>query len=484
MDWIAAAVADLRVSLKVASATYARFSESGDIGDKRPIFLGLSAERGRDAENLARAATSAELDPIEPTVDERAAGEILGFGNGIPSSLRSIIYRVQRAENRLAKIVSHLRTVTRQSVLRIALSEIGRHIANRRSDIQALRREVAVTEARLGSVSSFAPQVEQIQGREFTVWFGTNRARERSGRFIGERGEEIHYGRCKVFVPDNREIGSLGSGWLGRLIWGDDRIKLTRTDRLTAHELWVEIQGDLQLLEPMERHALVFLHGYCVTFQDAARRTAQLKADLAFRGPAAFFSWPSLGAKYGYPNDAAAIQGSEAALREFLIDFSVRSGANAVHIIAHSMGNQGLLRAINAIAQDASAASRARFGQIILAAPDVDRELFASLAAAYVKLARRATLYVSENDLAIDVSVRIHRFARAGLAPPVTVIPGIDTVNVSKINLGLLGHSYATEVRTVLSDIHELLVRNTPPEGRFGLREAEASTGKHWIFAA
>jgi esterase/lipase superfamily enzyme len=172
------------------------------------------------------------------------------------------------------------------------------------------------------------------------------------------------------------------------------------------------------------------------------------------------------------------------AIRKFLIDFAVRSGAGAVHVIAHSMGNQGLLRAMDAIARDAAAASRVRFGQIILAAPDVDRDLFAELASAYVTLAQRSTLYVSENDRAIDASAWLYRSARVGLAPPVTVVPGIDTVNVSKVNLGLLGHSYAAEIRPVLADIHQLLSGDTPPEKRFGIREAGSPGERHWVFAA
>jgi esterase/lipase superfamily enzyme len=37
------------------------------------------------------------------------------------------------------------------------------------------------------------------------------------------------------------------------------------------------------------------VHGYNVSFDDAALRTAQLAYDLTFDCPAAFFSWPSKG---------------------------------------------------------------------------------------------------------------------------------------------------------------------------------------------
>jgi esterase/lipase superfamily enzyme len=149
------------------------------------------------------------------------------------------------------------------------------------------------------------------------------------------------------------------------------------------------------------------------------------------------------------------------------------------------MGNRGLLRAVDKIAQGAAAASAVRFGQIILAAPDVDSSLFQQLAVAYGQLSQRSTLYVAENDRALGVSKGIHQFARAGRAPPVIVLPGVDTINVTRINLGLLGfgHGYAAGLATVLDDIRELLVRNTDPDLRAGLRRAGPSPGGHWEFA-
>lgn len=58
---------------------------------------------------------------------------------------------------------------------------------------------------------------------------------------------------------------------------------------------------------------------------------------------------------------------------------------------------------------------------------------------------------------AIGRSRRLHRFARVGLAPPIAVMPRIDRIDASQVNLGLLGHSYAAETRAMLSDIHRLI---------------------------
>jgi esterase/lipase superfamily enzyme len=229
-----------------------------------------------------------------------------------------------------------------------------------------------------------------------------------------------------------------------------------------------------------------FIHGYNVTFEQAALRAAQIGFDLSIRSAMAFFSWPSQGTLGGYLADAATIDASEDAITEFLVDFSERSGARTTHVIAHSMGNRGVLRAVDRIARRTRKRAGKRFGQVILAAADVDADVFRQRCAAYTRVARRATLYVSTRDFAVEASRWLHDFPRAGLMPPVLVAPGIDTINVANVDLTQLGHGYIAEARDVLADIHHLIRRDTPPEHRFGLRAMDApdGAGRFWSIGA
>jgi len=60
-------------------------------------------------------------------------------------------------------------------------------------------------------------------------------------------------------------------------------------------------------------------------------------------------------------------------------------------------------------------------------------------------------------------------------------VPGIDTINVTNVDLTLLGHGYVAEARDVLHDIHELIRHDAPPDRRFGLREARTEDGaRYW----
>lgn len=217
-----------------------------------------------------------------------------------------------------------------------------------------------------------------------------------------------------------------------------------------------------------------------MSFEAAALQAAQMGVDLQLQGIMAFYSWPSKAKLLGYPADEATIEASERYISEFLLNLAKKSGVKKVHIIAHSMGNRGLLRAMQRIVTQVQATSDVSFGQIFLAAPDVDPDIFQDLADAYQKLSERTTLYVSAKDKALATSGIIHREPRVGFFPPITVMDGIDTVEVSNIDMTLLGHGYFADARALLQDIHELLTHNTSPDKRLGLRSRQEGSQTYW----
>jgi esterase/lipase superfamily enzyme/tetratricopeptide (TPR) repeat protein len=325
---------------------------------------------------------------------------------------------------------------------------------------------------------------------EYVVWYGTNRRPNDPGDagkgYSARRDTVVHYGSCRVFIPKSHKIGSIGSPWLKRLLtMTDDRLRLLGIEESRQEAYWSGIAARLAAIDAGERCALVFVHGYNVLFQDAALRAAQIGFDLSVKGAMAFFSWPSQGSTSGYPADEATIEASEGVIADFMTDFAEKSGAAAVHIIAHSMGNRGVLRAVNRIAAKAQRRTGKPFGQVILAAADVDADVFRQLSAAYADVASRTTLYVSKRDLAVEASRWLHNFPRAGLMPPTLVLPGIDTINVTNADLTMLGHGYVAEARHVLTDMHALITHGAPPNERFGLREANNEEGeRYWLIGA
>jgi len=323
----------------------------------------------------------------------------------------------------------------------------------------------------------------------YPLWFGTNRApvdaNDPAQGFSGERDAELHYGTCRVAVPRSHRIGSIGSAWWKRLLTReDDRLRLDwqALRVLAADAFWADLSRALAERDAGQRMGLVVIHGYNVSFEAAALRAAQIGFDLQVPGATAFFSWPSRARLARYTADEATIQASERHIARFLLEFTRRSGAEEVHVIAHSMGNRGLLRAMQRILAEVGEETRVPFGQIVLAAPDEDQEVFAELSAAYRRLARRTTLYVSARDRAVATSGLVHDAPRVGFTPPVTVVPGIDTVEVTNVDVSLLGHGYFAEARDLLHDIHTLLVQDASPDRRMGLRPAATPDGRsYWV---
>jgi esterase/lipase superfamily enzyme len=181
-----------------------------------------------------------------------------------------------------------------------------------------------------------------------------------------------------------------------------------------------------------------------------------------------------------YPADEASIEGSEQAITDFLVDFTQNCGADKVHIIAHSMGNRGLLRALQRIAANAETRGKVKFDQVLLAAPDVDRELFLNLARLYPEHAARTTLYASGVDLPVHLSAKLHDAPRAGYYAPYTVAPGVDTVAVPDFDIDLLGHSFFAQAEALLHDMYDLMRHGEAPGRRQRIFPTVAEGSAFW----
>jgi esterase/lipase superfamily enzyme len=365
-------------------------------------------------------------------------------------------------------------------------------VTNLESKIRAAGRTSAdITPGSLDQDHTNLPSdANSDENRTYKVWYGTNRAPiDRSNAMKGfswNLDSKINYGYCRVFIPKSHRIGSVGSSVFRRMLTlTDDRIRLIDAHIVSHTPYWKTISTNLSFLSTDQRCAVIFIHGYNVSFEEAAIRAAQIGFDLSISGAMAFFSWPSRGKLNPYLKDEAAIEASELLITDFLTEFAEKSGATSLHIIAHSMGNRAVMRAIDRIARNAARKTEKPFGQIILAAADVDLRTFRQFYEAYQVVSKRTTLYVSSIDLAVKASKWLHGYPRVGFTPPTPVFSGIDTINVSNVDLTTLGHGYVAEARGVLSDMHELINSGRAPHERFGLRESKNEQGeRYWLIGA
>ncbi|CAL8478980.1 alpha/beta hydrolase [Caballeronia sp. S22] len=99
--------------------------------------------------------------------------------------------------------------------------------------------------------------------------------------------------------------------------------------------------------------------------------------------------------------DEQAVIDSEPHLERFLREILAKSDAEKIYLVAHSMGNRVLTRALVNIAIS-NPEGAGRIKRIILAAPDIStREFTQQIAPAVFKLRAPITLYASSNDEAL-----------------------------------------------------------------------------------
>ena len=352
------------------------------------------------------------------------------------------------------------------------------------SSINTAITELIEKEKLRNSVVTKNFSVKNEDGQTCTVFYGTNReandSNDLSKGYGNERANKLHLGSCTVNVPRDRKKGELtGSLWQKIRHFDADYgdIELETLKAYESDDFWKTISTLLSPLEPEEQQALVFIHGFNTSFEAAAIRATQISVDLEHAGVTAFFSWASKGKALSYLSDEATVQYSEKHLTEFLSDFSKKSGAKRIHIIAHSMGNRALLEAVNRINRNNP---EIEFGQIILAAPDVDADVFEELSKAYPKLSEQTTLYISQKDKAVGMSKWLHSHSRAGFTPPVCVVDQINTIEVEEsVNILELGHGYFAGQTKLLDDMKKLIRLNLDANNRGETLQLQKATTAH-----
>lgn len=312
-----------------------------------------------------------------------------------------------------------------------------------------------------------------------------------------DRGDGLTLGRALVTIPRvAREKGDIPRPrhitFLNYTIENEDPRKHFTIGRFETLGEWQFTQyADEQLngAERFEGTALVYIHGYNSTFEYSLYRAAQISHDLGFDGVPYLYSWPSRGSEQSYLYDEDSAARAQRFLAEFLDIIANKTKAKRIHIIAHSMGNRPLLEALKGIARTPRTARRYRIDQLILAAPDVDRDVFLEIAKSVTPAAKGITLYAMRNDRALQASRTVRGVPRAGDVPaggPV-IVAGVDSIDISDAGTNSyfsLNHSTYAERPHVLADISSLLRTGTrPPHQRFpAYREEAGERGIYWKY--
>jgi len=335
------------------------------------------------------------------------------------------------------------------------------------------------------------------------VYYGTDRAIEPDPtrlQFGSERGHKLQLGRALITVPFIHEVPHIERPRVIEIPYfkikiyaeqedPDKHFTVQEIESLTEDQMLALVKEQLAKSSTFKDHALVFIHGFNTSFDCALYRTAQIAYDLGFDGVPFVYSWPSGGNVASYTYDHGSVEQAEPMLADFLDMVIQKSGAKSISLIAHSMGNELLLRVLERLKPKIPPG--VVISQVILAAPDVDRDKFNIIAREITNFAKGVTLYAASNDRALGYSERFWGgVPRAGDIPKdgPLIIPGVDTIDVTAVSTDALGlnHSGYAENPALLNDVKALVEYGIrPPNKRLGsIVAVESAAGMFWRFEA
>lgn len=315
----------------------------------------------------------------------------------------------------------------------------------------------------------------------------------------GDFAPGLTLGRAIVTIPIDHEVGApIRRPEIDIGVWRFQYRKenpskdftLAAVDVQTQAEFVASLRTRLRSPNNAPPHALVFVHGYNVSFNDALFRAAQLAHDLEFDGPVIAYSWPSGGNAAAYKHDLDMAKSSRRGLAELLETIAAIPEIQSVNIIAHSMGNDPVLEVLSersTILRSGGKLPDLKLNEILLAAPDIPWPVFEQQAAGIRKLvAGGVTLYASENDKALKASKQLSLgTTRAGEVPPngPIVVNGIDSIDISAASTSMfaLNHTTFAERAMLVGDIKAVLgFSQHPPDARSGSYATKGLEGRRY----
>jgi esterase/lipase superfamily enzyme/Tfp pilus assembly protein PilF len=357
----------------------------------------------------------------------------------------------------------------------------------RTAEAEPLYSRARAIQDRLNQQTQFAVVVDPSYA-VVKVYYVTDRKKTTDSNpakiYAGDRGE-LAFGICTVSIPRDHRMGEMEAPSVWRLELSEDpeqHVVLLSVMEKDKSAFYQDVASRIR--KSAGKNAFVFVHGYNVTFADAARRTAQMAYDLGFDGAPVFYSWPSQASYASYGVDETNAEWSQVDLENFLKDFAEQSEADNIFLIAHSMGARVLTGALKELlAEDPQI--RSKLKEIILAAPDIDADTFKrDIAPRILTTERSATLYASSGDYALTASKNFAGYRRAGdTAGGVTVVEGLDTIDASNIRTDFIGHSYYGDSDSVLGDIRNLILYRKRAEERSGLTPVDSAGSRYWALS-
>lgn len=254
------------------------------------------------------------------------------------------------------------------------------------------------------------------------------------------RSRTVTYGRYVVSIPPDRRPGEITRP-VGRQLANPEKdFMVESVQPLSEDGFEADLRVALRQEDSRRREAVIFVHGYNITFVEGLYRAAQLDHDLRLPGVMLHYSWPSLGEPLAYVHDRDSVLFARDGLIT-MIHAARAAGVERIILMAHSMGSQLVMESLRTMGQTRDPALRA-IGGVFLISPDIDVDVFHEEAAGVGRLPQPFVIVTSQRDRVLQLSARLSgERARLGNIPnaqPVADL-AVTVVDVAAFSQGL-GH--------------------------------------------
>jgi esterase/lipase superfamily enzyme len=302
--------------------------------------------------------------------------------------------------------------------------------------------------------------------RTVTVFAATTRSvkeQKSSVVYTADKAFALSFAKFTVALPATSEGNKVGGNM-------SDFSVLNRK-ALTRSEFFDQVQAQASAERAVGLPKIgIYVHGFNNTFPESLFRLAQMAKATGSQAVPILFSWPSDGTIAGYGADRDSVMYSRDYLADLLLGVTRRRAKGDVLLLGHSMG---AWLATEAVRQLKLAGHDEALDplQLVLAAPDIDEQVFRQQMMIIGKLPIAPVVLVTKDDRALDISrlLSTDRRRLGSLSVDSTVVrrealnEGVQIVDISELtSIDPLNHDRYESLATLY---HKLMSKRTEEQG-------------------
>ena len=253
---------------------------------------------------------------------------------------------------------------------------------------------------------SLTPQGE-LATRQAAITVATTRARDAStGNYTDVRAPALNFEAFTISIPPTHKVTQIE--WPNSK--PDPQTSFAVIDRTILPDLALvhnPPRSSPSAPSTGKRDILIFVHGYNYTFAESLFRLAQVAVDGNLEEVPILFAWPSAASVTGYVADKDAVAYSRDDLVHVLKIASTDPDIGNITLFGHSMGGYLVVEALRQLRLNGQDSVIDRLENVVLAAPDIDIDVFRRQIQTIGALNPPMTLLVSPDDRALRLLERL-----------------------------------------------------------------------------